>query len=196
MSPTVSENKEFLPLVLFQGLDSEHPNAASPISPSTSTMSAPLSSLPPPVVKRRNKMGGDETKAQYRCSLINLENSQDEELDAILGELSILESQFDDELSGKLGEGDDGTLKRQQQSTGSDGAVAAQAIPAAAASAPGCCPGGRRYRCTAIDQSRETLHGGPALLVEHFIGWGRFWTKTYGIYKCSYFSQITFHVPK
>ena len=54
-------------------------------------MSAPLSSLPP-VVKRRTKMGNEEAKTQYRCSLINLENSQDEELDAILGELSILES--------------------------------------------------------------------------------------------------------
>ena len=100
-------------------------------------MSAPLSSLPPPVVKRRNKMGAnDETKAQYRCSLINLENSQDEELDAILGELSILESQFDDELSGKLGEADDGTLKRQQPSSNSNGAVSAQAIAAASDASP------------------------------------------------------------
>ena len=95
-------------------------------------MSAPLSSLPP-VVKRRTKMGNEEAKTQYRCSLINLENSQDEELDAILGELSILESQFDDELSGKLAEVDDGTLKRQQQSSGSGGPVAAQAVVAAAA---------------------------------------------------------------
>ena len=136
MSPAVSENKEFLPLFLFQGLDSEPPNGASPMSPSTSTMSGPpLSSLPPPVVKRRTKMGNDEAKTQYRCSLINLENSQDEELDAILGELSILESQFDDELSGKLGEGDDGTLKRQQHSSNSNGAVAAQVIAAAASDA-------------------------------------------------------------
>ena len=118
----------------MQGLDAEPPNGASPISPSTSTMSAPLSSLPPPVLKRRNKMGNDETKAQYRCSLINLENSQDEELDAILGELSILESQFDEELSGKLGEGDDGTLKRRHPASSNNGADAAQTIATATAS--------------------------------------------------------------
>ena len=56
-------------------------------------------------MKRRNKAANSgpdaDTKQQYRCSLINLENSQDEELDAILGELSVLESQFDDELVGK-----------------------------------------------------------------------------------------------
>ena len=40
------------------------------------------------------------TKQQYRCSLINLENTQDEELDAILGELSVLESQFENEIAG------------------------------------------------------------------------------------------------
>ena len=39
---------------------------------------------------------------QYRCSLINLEEScQDDELDAILGELSVLESQFEEEISQK-----------------------------------------------------------------------------------------------
>ncbi|QQP53472.1 Putative LOC100643056, partial [Caligus rogercresseyi] len=41
------------------------------------------------------------TKAQnseYRCSLINIEETQDEELDAILGELSVLESQFNEEI--------------------------------------------------------------------------------------------------
>ena len=36
--------------------------------------------------------------AGYRCSLINLDNSHDDELDAILGELTVLESQFDQEL--------------------------------------------------------------------------------------------------
>lgn len=39
-----------------------------------------------------------EKKKKYRCSLINLETSQDEELDAILGELTVLESQFDQEI--------------------------------------------------------------------------------------------------
>lgn len=45
-------------------------------------------------------MSQDSTlKNQYRCSLINLDEcTQDEELDAILGELSVLESQFDEEI--------------------------------------------------------------------------------------------------
>jgi len=37
-------------------------------------------------------------KQQYRCSLINLDTSHDDELDAILGELTVLESQFDQEI--------------------------------------------------------------------------------------------------
>ena len=37
-------------------------------------------------------------KDQYRCSLINIEQSQDDELDAILGELSELETQFTKEI--------------------------------------------------------------------------------------------------
>ena len=37
----------------------------------------------------------------FRCSLINLEETQDEELDAILGELSVLENQFQEELESK-----------------------------------------------------------------------------------------------
>ena len=37
-------------------------------------------------------------KSQYRCSLINIEQSQDDELDAILGELSELETQFTKEI--------------------------------------------------------------------------------------------------
>ena len=66
-----------------------------------------------PVVKRRqnqqmhqngesrpnNNPTNSNLKTQYRCSLINLEESvQDEELDAILGELSVLESQFEEEI--------------------------------------------------------------------------------------------------
>jgi len=57
-----------------------------------------------PVVKRRNNAADNKTnlKTQYRCSLINLEDSvQDEELDAILGELSVLESQFEEEIAQK-----------------------------------------------------------------------------------------------
>jgi len=38
-------------------------------------------------------------KSQYRFSLINLETSQNDELDAILGELTQLENKFDEELS-------------------------------------------------------------------------------------------------
>ena len=60
-----------------------------------------------PIVKRRQQQQHDQNnteaiktnlKNQYRCSLINLEETQDEELDAILGELSILESQFQEEI--------------------------------------------------------------------------------------------------
>ena len=64
-----------------------------------------------PVVKRRqlnNGLASDQNNKtnlktqQYRCSLINLEEScQDDELDAILGELSVLESQFEEEISHK-----------------------------------------------------------------------------------------------
>ena len=50
-----------------------------------------------PIVKRRQQHDQNNTDAiktnlknQYRCSLINLEETQDDELDAILGELSIL----------------------------------------------------------------------------------------------------------
>ena len=38
-------------------------------------------------------------KQEYRCSLINIEDSQDHELDAILGELSELETQFNKEIT-------------------------------------------------------------------------------------------------
>ena len=60
-------------------------------------------------MKRRQQQNATENKTnlktQYRCSLINLEESvQDEELDAILGELSVLESQFEEEISQKSNE--------------------------------------------------------------------------------------------
>ena len=42
--------------------------------------------------------GQRQKKTEYRCSLINLETSQDHELDAILGELSELETQFSKEI--------------------------------------------------------------------------------------------------
>ena len=44
------------------------------------------------------KRTGTPQKSEYRCSLINLEDSQDHELDAILGELSELETQFSKEI--------------------------------------------------------------------------------------------------
>jgi len=47
------------------------------------------------VVRREKKM---VDQSQYRCSLINIEHSQDDELDAILGELSELETQFSKEI--------------------------------------------------------------------------------------------------
>jgi len=45
-----------------------------------------------------NRLLDADKKQQYRCSLINLDTSQDDELDAILGELTVLESQFDQEI--------------------------------------------------------------------------------------------------
>lgn len=51
-------------------------------------------------VQRRSKDGTERVDhSHYRCSLINLEESQDDELDAILGELSELETQFSKEIT-------------------------------------------------------------------------------------------------
>lgn len=55
--------------------------------------------LPPVLKRRQQKTGNGDLKTQYRCSLINLEETQDDELDAILGELSVLESQFEEEIA-------------------------------------------------------------------------------------------------
>ncbi len=55
-----------------------------------------------PVLRRKNNLQVNDStlKNQYRCSLINLDDcTQDDELDAILGELSVLESQFDEEIN-------------------------------------------------------------------------------------------------
>jgi len=47
--------------------------------------------------------GGDTNRrSEYRCSLINIETTQEEELDAILGELNELEIQFNREITTKL----------------------------------------------------------------------------------------------
>lgn len=52
-----------------------------------------------PVLRsQENRLIDADKKQQYRCSLINLDTSQDDELDAILGELTVLESQFDQEI--------------------------------------------------------------------------------------------------
>jgi len=52
-----------------------------------------------PVLRsHENRLLDADKKQQYRCSLINLDTSQDDELDAILGELTVLESQFDQEI--------------------------------------------------------------------------------------------------
>eukprot|EP00095_Tigriopus_kingsejongensis_P010664 maker-scaffold799_size95547-snap-gene-0.8 protein:Tk10664 transcript:maker-scaffold799_size95547-snap-gene-0.8-mRNA-1 annotation:"amyloid beta a4 precursor protein-binding family b member 1-interacting protein isoform x3" len=52
------------------------------------------------VLRRKPKpLGNKALQHQYRCSLINLENTQDEELDAILDELNVLGSQFDEEIA-------------------------------------------------------------------------------------------------
>ena len=68
-------------------------------------------------VKRRDRAAqGGVDKAQYRCSLINIENSQDDELDAILGELSELETKFSKEMTGERG--DEGGRKRSSDESG------------------------------------------------------------------------------
>ncbi|CAB4059448.1 RAPH1 [Lepeophtheirus salmonis] len=69
-----------------QGLDSPTMNSKG------SNLSAGGSST----LLRRQKV--PKANHQYRCSLINIEETQDEELDAILGELSVLESQFNEEI--------------------------------------------------------------------------------------------------
>ena len=57
-----------------------------------------------PVLRPRPGPVDSVKKAAYRCSLIQLDSSQpDEELDAILGELTVLESQFEQELGGAEG---------------------------------------------------------------------------------------------
>ena len=62
--------------------------------------SAPL----PPVLRRRNNARPEnQQKVQFRRSLINIEEAaQDDELDAILGELSVLGSQLESEIGAKL----------------------------------------------------------------------------------------------
>ena len=83
------------------GFNSSLPNELPSSSPSCPSQQPQQ----PPVVRRRQKAGGPNSpeeaaqKNQYRCSLINIENTQDDELDAILGELSVLESQFAEELT-------------------------------------------------------------------------------------------------
>jgi len=42
--------------------------------------------------------GARQRKQEYRCSLINLDTSQDDELDAILGELTVLQGEFETEI--------------------------------------------------------------------------------------------------
>ena len=74
-----------------------------------------------PVVKRRQQQqqsteaAKTNLKNQYRCSLINLEETQDEELDAILGELSILESQFQEEINDTSSQGLNGSHSTSQK---------------------------------------------------------------------------------
>ena len=93
-----------------------------------------------PVVKRRQNQqmhqngesrqnNNSNLKTQYRCSLINLEESvQDEELDAILGELSVLESQFEEEIKQTESQPSTSTITKSSQpspvaSVGSNGSI-------------------------------------------------------------------------
>ena len=70
---------------------------------------APVLAVSKPVMRERKVAD----RREYRCSLINLDTSQDEELDAILGELTVLESQFEQEIQEKSEEkisGEDSAL--------------------------------------------------------------------------------------
>jgi len=54
---------------------------------------------PRPVLRPQDPEGGArQRKQEYRCSLINLDTSQDDELDAILGELTVLQGEFETEI--------------------------------------------------------------------------------------------------
>ena len=86
----------------FQDLNSPPASPTKEFGPSKFGSSSGL----PPVLRRKNnnsnnlQVNDTALKTQYRCSLINLDEcTQDDELDAILGELSVLESQFDEELN-------------------------------------------------------------------------------------------------
>ena len=91
-----------------QGLDSPTKSSSVPApspAPSSESSSASSALLAQPVVRRRQQQQKEtttlENNAAYRCSLINLEETRDDELDQILGELSVLESQFEDEIAGQ-----------------------------------------------------------------------------------------------
>ena len=86
----------------FQDLNSPPASPTKEFGPSKFGSSSGL----PPVLRRKNnnsnnlQVNDTSLKTQYRCSLINLDEcTQDDELDAILGELSVLESQFDEEIN-------------------------------------------------------------------------------------------------
>ena len=54
---------------------------------------------PRPVLRPQDPEGGArQRKQEYRCSLINLDTSQDDELEAILGELTVLQGEFETEI--------------------------------------------------------------------------------------------------
>ncbi len=82
----------------------------------------------PPVLRRKNnttnnslQVNDSSLKNQYRCSLINLDDcTQDDELDAILGELSVLESQFDEEIKDQK-QNKDRDLKKDASPVESEG---------------------------------------------------------------------------
>ena len=73
---------------------------------------------PRPVLRPQDPEGGArQRKQEYRCSLINLDNSQDEELDAILGELTVLQGEFDTEIK------DDKRKSLEQKEGSGDSAI-------------------------------------------------------------------------
>ena len=73
---------------------------------------------PRPVLRPQDPEGGArQRKQEYRCSLINLDNSQDEELDAILGELTMLQGEFDTEIK------DDKRKSLEQKEGSGDSAI-------------------------------------------------------------------------
>ena len=89
------------------------------------------------VVRRDRAALTGVDKSQYRCSLINIEHSQDDELDAILGELSELETQFSKEITSDIRGAEEGGRKRSSDESSQGLYTGSSVVSSSVASAPG-----------------------------------------------------------